>query len=172
MTYGSKLKPLFYLCLILTFVLAGCSNDDQSTGENAVEEKESVAKQTTAKDKNADSLYAKSIRKNRKPVRKDFKRDYTKALEALKKENYDTAQSLLTGAIAINNNEQLVIPFFGMRVGSYLPHYHLGMIAFLNGDCVTAMDHWKTSLGQNVIQKVPEYQYLQETMPECGSEDR
>ena len=173
MTIAPKLNQLFYLCLILTFVLVGCSGDDQSTDENnltgqtEVEDENSVAKRATDED---ESLYAKALRQEKSVVSGDFKSDYKTALKALEKEDYDKARDLLSQAITVNNIEQLKLRFTGMHFGSYLPHYHLGMIAFLNYDCVAAMEHWETSLRQGVIQKSSEYQYLQDALLECKPE--
>jgi hypothetical protein len=172
MKTAPKLKQLFHLCLILTFVLVGCSSDDQSTNDDSLAEKTAVengnstAKRVTAE---GESLYSKAI-KDKIVVRGDFKSDYTAALKALEKEDYDKARDLLTKAIAVNNIEQLKLRFTGMHFGTYFPHYHLGMIAFLKYDCVAAMDHWDTSLRQGTIQKSSEYQYLQDGLLECKPE--
>jgi len=168
-----KLNHFFYLCLILTFVLAGCSSDDQSTdgnsvaGQTAVEDENSVAKRGTGEEEN---LYAKALNDTGSSVSGDYKSDYKNALQALEKTDYEKARDLLTGAIAVNNIEQLKLRFTGMHFGTYLPHYHLGMIAFLDYDCVAAMKHWDTSLRQKVIQQASEYQYLQDAMLECKPE--
>lgn len=174
MTYTPKLKQLILLCLVATFVLAGCSDDDPSSDEDkvaeqtVVEDKKATARKTASGE---DSLYARSLRKEKKPNTGDYKKHYTSALDALEKQQFDTAEDLLMKAVDINDKEQLVVKFFGMRVGSYLPQYHLGMIAFLNDECEVAMRYWDASLGQGVIQKAPEYQYLQAARPECERAD-
>ena len=173
MTIAPKPNQFFYLCLILTFVLVGCSSDDQSTNQNSVAEKtavadeNSVAKRATVED---DSLYTKALREGKSVVSVGFKSNYTTALQALEKEDYDKARDLLIKAIAVNNVEQLKLRFTGMHFGTYLPHYHLGMIAFLNYGCVAAMEHWETSLRQGVIQKSSDYQYLQDALLGCKPE--
>lgn len=167
-------KQIIITCLFATLVLVGCSDDDSSSDDNnaatqaAQQNQKNAGKQSANQD---ESLYSQSLRRERKPTHGDFKNHYTGALDALDKEDYDTAYELLTKAVAGNNNEKLVQKFYGMRVGSYLPHYHLGMIEFLNDDCVTAMAHWDTSLGQGVIQKAREYQYLQAARLQCEPAD-
>lgn len=173
MINAPRLNQFFYMCVILTLVLVGCSNDDQSTNENGVAEKTSVgdqndvAKRATVED---ESLYAQALNQSKSVVREDFKTNYTNAMKALEKEDYDEARDLLTEAIAVNNIEQLKLRFTSMYFGTYFPHYHLGMIAFLEYDCVTAMKHWETSQRQGAIQKSAEYEYLQDAQLECKPE--
>jgi hypothetical protein len=168
MRNAPKLNQLFFLCLVLAFVMVGCSSDDESTNENAgqtaVENENSATKRATNRD---ESLYSKALNEAGEVVRGDWKSGYKLALKALEKEDYDKARDLLTEAIKSNNIEQLKIRFTGMHFGTYIPHYHLGMIAFLNYDCVAALKHWDTSLMQKVIQQTPDYQYLQDALPEC-----
>lgn len=174
MTRTPKLKPFIILCLIATVALAGCSGDDSSTDQNtatqqaAVEDRKNTSKPAVDQ---SESLYSQTLNKERGANRGDFKNDYTAALDALKKEDYDAAHELLTKAVAAHNTEQLVMKYGGMRVGTYLPHYHLGMIEFLSDNCVAALQHWDTSLRQGVIQKSRDYQYLQAARLECEPAD-
>lgn len=172
MTNNPKLKQLFCLCLILAFGLAGCSSEDESTDQDksasqaSAEDGRRVAGQDAD---NSESLYSQAI-KGAGTVSGDYKTDYKAALKALENEDYDKARDLLNSATTVNNIEQLKIRFTGMAFGSYLPHYHLGMIAFLDYDCVGAMKEWETSLRQGAVQQAPEHQFLQEAMLECKAE--
>lgn len=174
MTSTPKLKRFVLLCLFATVALAACSGDDSSTdestktGQAAVEDGENTRKPAVDQ---KDSLYSQTLNKERTAVRGNFKQDYTAALDALKKEDYDAAYELLTKAAAAHNTEQLVMKYGGMRVGTYLPHYHLGMIEFLSDNCVAAMQHWDTSLQQGAIQKSRDYQFLQAARLQCEPGD-
>ncbi len=172
MTNTPKLNQLFHLCLILTFVLVGCSGDDKSANDDSLakqtvgEKEQSIARRIPPE---GESLYSKAI-KDRPVVHGDFKSDYKAALKALEKNDYDKARDLLNKAVAVNSIEQLKLRFTGMYFGTYFPHYHLGMIAFLDYDCVEAMKQWDISLRQGAIQKSPEYQHLQDGLLECKPE--
>lgn len=172
MTNTPKLNRLLCLCLILPLVMVGCSDDDSSadeknlTGQTAVEDRQSAANQGASENENR---YSQAI-KAAGVAPGDYKSNYKLALKALEKEDYEKARDLLAKAVTVNNIEQLKLRFTGMNFGTYLPHYHLGMIAFLNYDCVVAMEEWETSLSQGAIQESPEYRYLQDAMLECKPE--
>lgn len=172
MTYPPKLNRLFCLFLVLPFALAGCSDEDSSNDETNLTGQTTVEKAKTRSTQDAtenESRYSQAI-KAAGVAPGDYKSNYKLAMKALEKEDYEKARELLTGAVAANNIEELKLRFTSMNFGTYLPHYHLGMIAFLNYDCVVAMQEWETSLRQGVIQKTPEYRFLQDAMLECKSE--
>jgi hypothetical protein len=156
-------KKLFYLCLILSFILTGCSNEDQ-TQEQAVVEKKPEAEKTVTAAKPAPQRNMAP-----KDIPKGFRQDYSMAMQALRDEDYASANDYLMQAIEGKSDEKKVLKFYGMRYGSYLPHYYLGRTAYLTGDCESALTHWDTSLAQGVIQETPSYDYLTEATAACKS---
>ena len=99
----------------------------------------------------------------------DYKKEYTRAIEALKKEDYERAAEYFSNAVKGENKEKLMMPFYGINYGPYLPHFFLGQIAFLTGDCKSALQHWKTSLTQGVIRESPNFAFIKESTKTCKS---
>jgi hypothetical protein len=144
--------------------------EDVVIEEPAVENTEQLRRTEPVENSNA---YSQAIRKKVGQERKtnpvDYRKDYTDAIQAFEDEDYAAAGEYLNKAVEGKNDEQLVLKFYGMRYGSYLPHYYLGRVAYLTGDCDSALAHWNISLAQGVIQETPSYDDLMHAMGACKS---
>ena len=163
MAYSSTSRKFLYCCLILPFILAACSNEDDTSQAVAVEKKPEVRKVISAR---RPSSKRESIQK---VIPIGFIQDYLVAKRALSDKDYASAIDNLNKAINGNNDEKLILTVNGKRYGSYLPHYYLGTAAYLVGDCESALYQWNISLKQGVIQKTQNYNYLEKAMEVCKS---
>ena len=55
--------------------------------------------------------------------------------------------------------------------GAYLPHYHLAQVQFeLSRNCVEALEGWKESERQGVVQETPHYETLRRSRAKCEAQ--
>jgi hypothetical protein len=164
-TYKLHYKSLFSLCLISLVILMGCSKEDQSSEQPVVDKKPEVSQKNVVPKPKPQS----KRKKDPKDIQEGFRQDYSFAMQAIRDEDYALAIQYLNKAIVDKNDEELVVKFYGMRYGSYLPHFYLGKASYLSGDCETALTHWDISLTQSVIKETPSYEYLKEAAEVCKS---
>jgi hypothetical protein len=100
----------------------------------------------------------------------DFKRDYGSGKRAYNDGNYRDAVTDLEKAIADNAEAQAQVRIYGMRFEPYLPHYYLGQAKFNLGDCQGAMQAFRESIRQGLIQEQDQFSELQVNMGVCESQ--
>jgi hypothetical protein len=162
MINNRKFKHFFFLSLAFLFISMGCSKEAQSTEESGVTAK-------TAVEEGVDKAQAEpASNDSTTAVPADFRTFYTQGMQFWREKNYASARENLLLAVAVNDQEELVVKFT-KRHSSYLPHFYLGQIAFLTGDCKEAIAQWDISLSQDVIQTTPSYALLQKNKKECES---
>jgi hypothetical protein len=100
------------------------------------------------------------------PVWADFLDSYKQGIKAADDGDWTTVARLMEEAVAEQPEES---PRIGKRFyfRRYVPHYYLGRARFEQGDCPGALAAWKTSEGQGVIQKFPEFQEIQQKRQIC-----
>jgi hypothetical protein len=101
------------------------------------------------------------------PVRADYKAAYEEGLQASEKGDWTTVERRMREAIAEEPQESRRIRVYGMRFVPYLPHYYLGLARFEQGNCRGALEAWRTSESQGVVQATDEYGRLEENRSTC-----
>jgi hypothetical protein len=86
----------------------------------------------------------------------DYKTDYTKGLEAYKDGKYAEARQLMQQALDEHNEPAAKIRFYGQVFGSYLPQHYVGLAAFKQGDCATALSQWNSPANRQIAAQLPE----------------
>lgn len=121
----------------------------------------------------AESMLSEHQRAKDERPRKEgtYKRDYLIAIKALENGDLGIARKRLISAIAGNDRENAKIKIYGMRFDSYLPHYYLGQVEYLDGNCEQALVHWENSVQQGVILGQGEYDELLHGADACGAAD-
>ncbi len=88
-------------------------------------------------------------------VNAEYRYDYSHGLEAYKDGDYTKARELFRKALEQNPEPAVRIRLYGQVWQPYLPQYYLGLIAFKQGDCKTALAQWDTGQNQAIVDKVP-----------------
>src|SRR6185503_13088947 len=76
------------------------------------------------------------------PAHADFKRSYTKGVDAYGEGKFDEAEKLMKEALADEGTPQAKVKLYGMRFEPYVPQHYLGLMAAKRGDCATALRYW------------------------------
>ncbi len=112
------------------------------------------------------------------PSHADYKDSYLEGVDAAGAGDWQKAGRAMEQAIAEEPRESERIRFYGMRFGSYVPYYYLGVARSQLGDCEGALEAWEVSTSQGVIQELEEHETLQrlrggceERLAEAGVED-
>ncbi len=92
----------------------------------------------------------------------DYKTDYTKGLEAYKDGKFAEARKLMQQALDEHDVPAAKIRYYGQVFGSYLPQHYVGLAAFKQGDCATALSQWNSPANRQIAAQ----------MPEIGSEEQ
>ena len=92
----------------------------------------------------------------------DYKTDYSKGLEAYKDGKYAEARKLMQQALDEHDEPAVKIRYYGQVFGSYLPQHYVGLAAFKQGDCATALSQWNSPANRQIAAQ----------MPEIGSEEQ
>ncbi|WP_257386793.1 hypothetical protein [Tahibacter caeni] len=89
------------------------------------------------------------------PVAADYKDSYSRGLEAVKDGDWATVRQRMQEALADNPAAAPRVRLYGQRWEPYVPQYYLGLAAFRQGDCATAMAQWRSAANVGVIGSVP-----------------
>jgi tetratricopeptide (TPR) repeat protein len=104
------------------------------------------------------------------PVTADAVENYRRGLEAIERENWETAIDRLREAIAENPKAGRRVKIYGMRYERYLPYFHLGLALHRHGDCQAALDAWSKSEKQGAIKKDKRHRILLESRESCSAQ--
>ena len=80
------------------------------------------------------------------PVAADYKDSYSRGLEAAKDGDWATVRQRMQEAIQDNPTAAPRVRLYGQRWEPYVPQFYLGLAAFKQGDCSTALAQWRESL--------------------------
>lgn len=98
-------------------------------------------------------------------------RDYGESIRALQKKDWKKAEEKIRKALSDVDRAQESILISGSTRYPYLPYYVLGTALHGQGNCQLAVEAWRESLSQGVVQKSSkEYQSLQSGMTACAGQ--
>jgi hypothetical protein len=86
----------------------------------------------------------------------DYKDNYALGLKAYNDGDYAKARELMQQALAEHPEPAARIRLYGQRWEPYLPQYYLGMVAFKQGDCATALAQWNAPANRQVVTQLAE----------------
>ena len=86
----------------------------------------------------------------------DYKDNYALGLKAYNDGDYAKARELMQQAFAEHAEPAARVRLYGQRWEPYLPQYYLGMVAFKQGDCATALAQWNAPANRQVVAQVSE----------------
>lgn len=89
------------------------------------------------------------------PVLSDYKDSYSRGLEAAKDGDWATVRQRMQEAIQDNPTAAQRVRLYGQRWEPYVPQFYLGLAAFKQGDCATALTQWRSPANSGVIASVP-----------------
>ncbi len=89
------------------------------------------------------------------PVLSDYKDSYSRGLEAAKDGDWTAVRQRMQEAIQDNPTAAQRVRLYGQRWEPYVPQFYLGLAAFKQGDCATALAQWRSSANSGVIGSVP-----------------
>jgi hypothetical protein len=89
------------------------------------------------------------------PVLSDYKDSYSRGLEAAKDGDWAAVRQRMQEAIQDNPTAAQRVRLYGQRWEPYVPQFYLGLAAFKQGDCATALAQWRSSANSGVIGSVP-----------------
>jgi len=89
------------------------------------------------------------------PVLSDYKDSYSRGLEAAKDGDWAAVRQRMQEAIQDNPTAAQRVRLYGQRWEPYVPQFYLGLAAFKQGDCSTALAQWRSSANSGVIASVP-----------------
>lgn len=89
------------------------------------------------------------------PVLSDYKDSYSRGLEAAKDGDWVTVRQRMQEAIQDNPTAAPRVRLYGQRWEPYVPQFYLGLAAFKQGDCTTALAQWRSAANSSVITGVP-----------------
>jgi len=92
----------------------------------------------------------------------DYKDNYALGLKAYNDGEFVKARDLMQQALAEHAEPATRIRLYGQRWEAYLPQYYLGMIAFKQGDCATALTQWNAPASRQVVAQLSEINSAQQ----------
>jgi len=92
----------------------------------------------------------------------DYKDNYALGLKAYNDGDYAKARELMQQAFAEHAEPAARVRLYGQRWEPYLPQYYLGMVAFKQGDCATALAQWNAPANKQVVAQVSEINSAQQ----------
>lgn len=85
----------------------------------------------------------------------DYKDSYSRGLEAVRDGNWNEVARRMREAIAEQPQPAVRVRLYGQRWEPYVPQYYLGLAAFKQGDCASALREWRSAANTGVIGEVP-----------------
>jgi hypothetical protein len=92
----------------------------------------------------------------------DYKDNYALGLKAYNDGDYAKARELMQQALAEHAEPAARVRLYGQRWEPYVPQYYLGMVAFKQGDCSTALAQWNAPASRQVVAQLAEINSAQQ----------
>lgn len=92
----------------------------------------------------------------------DYKDNYALGLKAYNDGDYAKARELMQQALAEHPEPAARVRLYGQRWEAYVPQYYLGMVAFKQGDCSTALAQWNAPASRQVVSQLAEINSAQQ----------
>lgn len=86
----------------------------------------------------------------------DYKDSYSRGVKAVKSGDWAEVRERMQDAIADNPTAQTRVRLYGQRWEPYVPQYYLGLAAFNQGDCSTALAQFRSAANAGVIASLPD----------------
>lgn len=96
------------------------------------------------------------------PVAADYKASYARGVKAAEAGDWATVRQRMQEAVGEHPEAALKINIYGGRWEPYVPQYYLGLAAFNQGDCATALAQWRSAANADVIGGLPELKAVQD----------
>jgi hypothetical protein len=93
----------------------------------------------------------------------DYKETYSRGLAALKDGNYGEARALFQQALSEQPEPALRVRLYGQRWEPYLPQHYLGLAAYEQGDCATALAQWASAGNRKIAAQLDEIRSAQQS---------
>jgi hypothetical protein len=90
------------------------------------------------------------------PVAADYKGSYARGVKAAEDGDWATVRQRMQEAVGERPEAAPKVNIYGRRWEPYVPQYYLGLAAFNQGDCATALAQWRSAANMNVIGGLPE----------------
>ncbi|MEP6483066.1 MAG: hypothetical protein ABJB01_01365 [Rudaea sp.] len=81
----------------------------------------------------------------------DFKDSYARGLKAYREGNLGEARELIQQALSEHPEPAAKIRLYGQVYEPYLPQHYLGLIAFKQGDCTSALTQWNSPANRGIV---------------------
>jgi len=95
-------------------------------------------------------------------ARADYKDNYALGLKAYNDGDYAKTRELMQQAFAEHAEPAARVRLYGQRWEAYVPQFYLGMVAFKQGDCATALAQWNAPANRQVVAQVAEINNAQQ----------
>ena len=92
----------------------------------------------------------------------DYKDNYANGLKAYNDGDYAKARELMQQAFAEHAEPAARVRLYGQRWEAYVPQHYLGMVAFKQGDCATALAQWNAPANRQVVAQISEINNAQQ----------
>lgn len=86
----------------------------------------------------------------------DYKDSYSRGMKAAKSGDWAEVRERMQEAIADNPTAAPRVRLYGQRWEPYVPQYYLGLAAFNQGDCTTALAQFRSAANAGVIGSLPD----------------
>ena len=96
------------------------------------------------------------------PAMADYKASYARGIKAAKDGDWATVRERMQESVAEEPTAKASARLYGMRFEPYVPQYYLGLAAFNQGDCATAVAQWRSAPNAAVIGELPELKAVQD----------
>ena len=96
----------------------------------------------------------------------EFVEFYKSGMAAIESQQWTSAAELMRQAIEQQPNSRARVKK-ALYFRRYLPHFYLGKALLETGDCPGALNAWRESETQGVVQRFPEYQQIAQGRLAC-----
>lgn len=104
------------------------------------------------------------------PAMADYKTDYAKGLKAAASGDWAEVETVMRDVIAASSTPQARVRLYGQRFEAYVPQYYLGLAAYKQGDCGTAVRWFGDASVAPIISENSELRGIaDQAMRECNT---
>lgn len=88
---------------------------------------------------------------------------YARGQEAAEKQDWGAVETAMQEALADNPTPKVRVKLYGQRFAPYVPHYYLGLAAYKQNDCASAMRWFGDAAAAAVIAQLSEFKGVADT---------